>query len=576
MAIIELRLGVHFVRTFLISGVLMIVARFVVLAIVFSSIFASSQTTDAATKTCTITGRIVRASDGQPLKGAQIRLMPASAQSLHGSSALSDAEGKFTLNAIPPGQYHLSAMKNGYVSQSFKAKSAYQEGAILTLAPGQEITDVIFRLVSASVVVGRVVNEDDEPVQGVEVQALLKGNVEDPQGILAHAKSALVPVKMAVTNDLGEYRLYGLPPHTYYLSATDSGMPELTDAVVQGGGIAFSGTSNDMASKYPPLYYPGVLQIDQATPLVLHPGEEARVDFKLQAQRLARISGRVLGTDSQPAAGVMVSLRPRELSALFASAPLASSSGPDGHFEIKNVPAGAYLILASGPQQELGSAQQPLDVAAANVQGLELALKKPLSLKGKVVAPIPLPFKAENISIFLQSADSPFGFGGGQLKSDGTFEIDGLQEGSYSIRTNGLPDGWYLAGARLGSSNALDDGLTVSRPMDAALQLSFSSATAEVEGSVLDGSNAAEGAEVRLQPAKDNPFRSDLNQRTTTDQNGHFQFKNVPPGRYELFVSSSEDDSDEDNSNPSPAATVNLEKGSHQTVQLSLATKANN
>lgn len=551
----------------------MIVARLLLLAIVFST-FAAPRTADPP-KTCTILGRVVKAADAQPLKNAQIRLAPVSPdQRSHGSSAVTDSDGKFDLSGIEPGQYHLIASKNGYVSQSFKAKSAYQEGAILTLAAGQEITDAIFRLVAAGVVIGRVVNEEDEPVQGVEVQALMKGNVEDPEGLLAHSQSGLVPIKIAVTNDLGEYRLYALPPRTYYLSAIDSGSPEVANAIAQGAGVAFTESSNGTASKYPPLYYPGVLQTDQATPLALHPGEEVRIDFKLQSQRLARISGRVLGTGSQPASGAMVSLQSRELATLMAGMSLAASSGPDGRFEIKNVPAGSYVIVATDTQQQnASSAQQKLEVAGADVHGLELALARPISLKGKVLAPNPLPFKAETISIFMQSADNVFGVGAGQVRSDATFEVGGLHDGNYSVHVMGLPDGWYLESARLGGSNVLEDGLAVTRPMQGTLQVSFSSATAQVDGSVADGSKPAEGVEVRLQPAKDNPFRRDLNQRTTTDQNGRFQFKNVPPGKYQLFVSS-EDDSDEDDSKPLPAASVDLEKGSHQTVQLSLSEKA--
>jgi hypothetical protein len=245
---------------------------------------AVAQNSAVPATSCTVAGRVVKASSGEPLKAARVRLVDSEKRDeQHTYHAVTDAHGAFVMNSVLPGHYRFSAMRNGYVPQEFKGNSGGGEGAILTLESGQQLTDALFRLMRAAAVVGRITDEDGEPVAGVEVEALVKASPENVQedGEMPIHQGALVPASIAVSNDLGEYRLYALSPRDYYLSAIDSGDSHLSDYNVREGGIFYS-SGRAPKTNHPPMYYPGVFQRSQAQPLSVRAGDEIRVDFALR------------------------------------------------------------------------------------------------------------------------------------------------------------------------------------------------------------------------------------------------------------------------------------------------------
>src|SRR6266702_2625432 len=118
--------------------------------------------------------------------------------------------------------------------------SYFGTGTILSLVPGQHVKDVLFRLVPAAVITGRVVDEDNEPLLGATVQALRYGYVR--------GQRQLVPAGEEQTNDLGEYRIHSMAPGRYYVSA------------VYGRGNFASVTtaaSSTETEGYEAVFYPG-------------------------------------------------------------------------------------------------------------------------------------------------------------------------------------------------------------------------------------------------------------------------------------------------------------------------------
>jgi len=83
----------------------------------------------------------------------------------------SGPDGKFKLEGIAPGRYNLSVWRTGFVVQDYGQKSQAGQGAVLALEPGQKLSDLVFKLVRSSVISGRVLDEDGEPMPRVTVQA---------------------------------------------------------------------------------------------------------------------------------------------------------------------------------------------------------------------------------------------------------------------------------------------------------------------------------------------------------------------------------------------------------------------
>lgn len=101
--------------------------------------------TDAHTEsTCSVEGRVVSAIDGSALKSAKLTLVPEhDARKAKLYAAVTDGDGHFVLKDLMPGRYQFAAIHVGFVTQSYQAKGG-SEGAVLSLRPGERVSDVLF------------------------------------------------------------------------------------------------------------------------------------------------------------------------------------------------------------------------------------------------------------------------------------------------------------------------------------------------------------------------------------------------------------------------------------------------
>src|SRR5690348_5985317 len=160
-----------------------------------------------------ISGQVFDSANRQPLKKTWV-----TARTLErgggrgGSTTVTDAQGHFVLKDLDAGRYILVAQRNGYVNQTYGQKNAGEQGTTISLNPGQKLTDITFRLIQGGVISGRIVDEDAEPLSRVQVQAL--------QFRYAQGRRRLMPLGNAVSDDRGEYRIFGIRPGQVYVRAT--------------------------------------------------------------------------------------------------------------------------------------------------------------------------------------------------------------------------------------------------------------------------------------------------------------------------------------------------------------------
>jgi Carboxypeptidase regulatory-like domain len=177
-------------------------------------------TANKPVESCTVSGRVVSASDGTPVKSALVGLVKEGSKSRQKFGDYTDAEGKFEIKGIAPGRYRFSASHTGYLSQQFQSKDVAKPGAMLTLTAGQEVTGVLFRLTRAAVVTGRIVDANGEPMVGVSVSVLRKPTADEMEdGPASSRKPEVISESAAPTDDRGEYRIFGLRPGDYYIKA---------------------------------------------------------------------------------------------------------------------------------------------------------------------------------------------------------------------------------------------------------------------------------------------------------------------------------------------------------------------
>ena len=304
-----------------------------------------------------LAGRVTSA-DGVPLRRAQVRLLGGGPGMQR--SGFTDDQGSYSFVGLLPGRYSVSASKPGYVNVSYGQPAPGRPIRYVELTDEQQVTGVDVILPRASAISGRVTDEYGEPVLQAQVQALRYQYQADGQRrLLAGAGSA-------VTDDLGQFRLYGLNPGEYVISATvrNPALPMVVSA--NGGGMVFTGpgANADQANEgYAPTYYPGTSNPADAQPIVVGVGQELTAQLQLVPSRLARITGFVVDSAGRPAGpGTQVMLRLEGSLNLNRSAP----TNEEGMFNIAGVPPGDYILdVRSRPFARNG--ERPTDQEFASV-----------------------------------------------------------------------------------------------------------------------------------------------------------------------------------------------------------------
>lgn len=476
-----------------------------------------------------VEGRITNSLTGEPVRKAQVMLRRAEARPQAPLTATTDAGGRFVLQNVEPGRYRVDAERNGYVRGNFNGRSISRSGMTINVAAGQEMKGLDLKLTPQAVITGRVLDEEGEPVANANVQCLkyqyLRG------------KRQLAPAGSGNTNDLGEYRLFGLAPGRYFLSAQIWGMQQALAAAAVGAG-AVSQRPAGPEEAYVPTYYPRTNDPAAASPVQLNPGDTARgIDLQLLRTRTLRVSGRVINNTGITARHVMVDLRPRQ----GAGTPQRTSvRDSDGYFELRGVAPGSYVLAAAlFFEKTFYSARVAVDVGAVNVEDLQLQLSQGAEVKGVLRAEEDAPITKGNVRVFLTPRAEGISFGGAPqtLADNGSFTFQNVAADEFTLNVSGLPEGFFVKQVRLGDRDITYSAVDLSQGAAGVLQILVSAKGAQVDGTVTDADgNPAPAAQVVLVPDGDRREVLQLYRSVATDQSGAFQLRGLPPGDYRLFA----------------------------------------
>jgi protocatechuate 3,4-dioxygenase beta subunit len=477
-------------------------------------------------------GKVLGATTGEPLRKAWVTLRQVEGRG-RSQSALTDAGGRFTLKDIAPGRYTLSVDRNGFASQMYGQREPRGPGTVITLSPGQEIRDIEVRLTPAAAVSGHVYDEDGDPVPYARISAL--------RYWYRDGQRELGPAGQAITNDLGEFRIFGLSPGRYYFSAV---FEQWRRSGIAGsaGPSGESGGGAEMA--YAPTYYPGTNDLGRAIPLELHAGEDIPgFDITLLSTRAARIRGRIINVATGKGADhAMVALMPRGASVrTFTFSAQGYADDPQGNFELRGVVPGAYTLLASvwdGERSYQG--RVPVDVGAADIENLNVIVGPGVDIPGRLLWEGPAESREMTPRVLLQPQGEGILYRGGmgEVKADGKFTLNNVSDGDYRIRLMDTPEACYMKSARLGGDDVLQDGVSISGgKIPGPLEVMLNCAGGTIEGIVLnDHQQPATGARVVLVPDAERRSQTQLFKTTAPDQYGRFTIKGVAPGDYRLFA----------------------------------------
>jgi hypothetical protein len=413
--------------------------------------------------------------------------------------------GRFELKGLAPGRYRLSASHNGFVKQRYGQRTPEEPGAMLTLSAGQKVSDITFQMIPAAVISGHVYDEDGEPVVYAQVMAM--------HYAYANGQRQLVGNQAGQTNDLGEYRLFGLSPGQYFVQAT-LGPNRFGSAKTRQG--------------YVPIYYPGVPDASRAAPVSVRGGDEfSGVDISLQPVRSFTVKGSVINARcGATARGAMVFLREQSPNQNFGWQNSMRPANAQGAFEISSVIPGLYYLYAMlNEEGKQCFGRQALEVSDADIDGVTLAVTPGVEIKGRlrVEGQSDTNLGPLIVNLYPKSVNLPFGGAAfDHVNSDGSFLFKNAYDSDYELAVNNLPENYFLKSARLDGVDVLTAGITVdTKQAPGLLEIVVSPNGASVDGAISKDQQPFPGATVVLAP--DPPHRGErrLFKSTTTDQNGH-------------------------------------------------------
>lgn len=389
---------------------------------------------------CQLSGQVVTQEGGHPLKNTLVALEQISGN--YAKKKLSQRtgeDGKFCFTTIAAGQYSVSAGHIGYVWQWYGEEDAWSDPTFLTVEAGQKFEPILFRLIPGAVITGRIVNEDGDPLPGVLVKALFAPELaESIFGKSGNNKSGSIPVQTAMTNDLGEYRLAGLPPGKYLVNASFSGaMKSSAGSSLIGAWTTMMQEEEDATGIYVPSYYPGTPNLAEAAPIEVKAGDETTASLQLFHERTVTVSGVVLNEDGTPSPEAIFEFKAVGSSSLNSFIHVEK----DGHFTIKHVLPGSYIAEAeSTTHLELTKVEKVRQIVEVEQQdvNLRLLLKGGVTLSGTLRLEGGTVPELSKVRLYFHGAEGDQGLG--LVANDGRLEVPSLMPGTYRVSVSGLPD----------------------------------------------------------------------------------------------------------------------------------------
>jgi len=518
-----------------------------------------------------IAGRVLTADTGRPVKRARVTV---SGGGRGGRTTTTDDLGRYQVADLGAGTYTITGSKNGFADSVYGQRRPQQPGTPVTIADAQAAANIDLRLTRGGVVTGHVLDEDGE--------ALARALVTVQRYQYVRGERQLAPAGRDQTDDRGQYRVFGLPPGEYYVSATAGGLFQLIGRGLQQlaagleglgarggrGGAAgalaeFAAGNEPEPTGYAPTYYPGVVNAPEAGKVSIAPGQEvAGIDFQIQLVPFATVSGIVAGADDI----VPVMMVPQDAGGTGprGGQMLSGRSQSDGTFSISNVPPGRYVAIArsGGRNDDPKTGAQSIVVNGENIGGVTLILQPGITLSGNITVessgtPAPTDYSRFRVDVS-EVSPLPIGGGGGRagrggVQQNGAFEIGNLFPGKHYIgmtgggqgagqgqgpgRGQGVAQGqWTLKSVLVAGQDVTDQpvDLKPGQNIDNVTIVLTDRAT-EVTGTVRDGKSVPVAAVTVIAFSSDPQYwraQSRHIQAARTNASGAFRLRGLPAGDY--------------------------------------------
>jgi hypothetical protein len=340
----------------------------ILLLITAGQTIAQTLQRDNRPRTASISGRVTIA--GKPAANAVITVTETDLKPDAGESGLriplqaktrTDGDGRYLVGGLAEGRYVVSAMLKAFVADGFGDPNLSRTA---TLDEGEAREKLDFALIRGGVMTGKVMDDEGAPLVARRVQLY----TVDEQGQKVPYRGPFI-FEMGETDDRGVYRLYGLPPGRYIISA---------------GGEVRDG-------KFALTYHPDTTDEKQARVIEIKEGGEVTdIDIRFgSARKTYEAAGRVVDRETgKPVPRINVScwskVETGGTSSVFSTTVIADGQGA---FKLSGLPPGRYLAEVRDNLDETGytSDASEFEITNDNVSGVEVKVFLGASVSGIVV-----------------------------------------------------------------------------------------------------------------------------------------------------------------------------------------------
>jgi hypothetical protein len=157
-----------------------------------------------------IAGRVVRADNGAPIKGAIVGLSPWGGFAGNPRTVRTDDNGEYYFQGLKSSSYTIGAGADGFVAAEYQRDESLASG-MLKVDAATRLRGVDFRLIREAVIRGVVIDMEGRHIgPGVSVMAVRKEKRED-------GADRLSPVSEDYTDAAGHFALKKLPAGSYFV-----------------------------------------------------------------------------------------------------------------------------------------------------------------------------------------------------------------------------------------------------------------------------------------------------------------------------------------------------------------------
>ena len=485
-----------------------------------------------------IEGQVVRSTNGEAVVRAAVLLSKIGGPLSDYRATVSDDKGAFAFRGMPAGRYRVYAQRDDYLNAEYGQAGASPTGEPITLKSNEALRGITVTMTPTGVITGRVSDNQGNPARDVWVYALRPRYIDGQRTL-----EPLQPVFK--TDDLGEYRLFGLPPGSYFVSAAPPDPPRIenenyvvshpqtptggyfrvirpptrtpaADALV-AGILDPSALGADVDRQ---TFYPRTTDAKAALPVVVRPGETVGgVNLRIIREKVVNVRGRVLNGES-----VLLSL----VDPASGGSVVTTRSTAGGAFLFSKVAPGSYEIRASSQGMR---ARVPILVGSQDLDSVSVPLQTFVTIEGRLR--IEGRIEGEQpASIGVELDPGPRN----ALRSDKPTAIETLGAGEYLISLQIFQPQIYVKSLRLGATEVRNARLQIDR-QPGPLEVVLAADGGKASGRVVDAARKpAPGSRVALVPEPSLRTRFDLYRSAIANNAGEWEIQGIAPGEYKVFA----------------------------------------